>query len=132
MSYQVTLQPIGHQFTVHDGETVLEAALRENVALPYGCRNGACGACKGKVLGGMVDHGGHQPATLSNEDKATGLTLFCTATPQSDLVIEMKEIGAAKDIPVKTLPCRVERNIDTVLALLACLAFAAPAARAGI
>jgi CDP-4-dehydro-6-deoxyglucose reductase len=109
MSHQVTIQPSGHQFTVQEGETVLEAALREDFALPYGCRNGACGACKGKVLEGSVDHGTHQPGTLPDEDKARGLTLFCTAKPQTDLVIEVKEIGAAKDIPVKTLPCRVER-----------------------
>ncbi|MFA5081300.1 MAG: CDP-6-deoxy-delta-3,4-glucoseen reductase [Hydrogenophilaceae bacterium] len=109
MSHQVTIQPSGHQFTVQDGETVLEAALRQDFALPYGCRNGACGACKGKVLAGEVDHGAHQPATLPKEDKAKGLALFCTAKPKTDLVIEAQEIGAAKDIPVKTLPCRVEK-----------------------
>lgn len=109
MSHQVTIQPSGHQFTVEEDETVLAAALRQDFALPYGCRNGACGACKGKVLAGEVDHGAHQPGTLPPEDKARGLTLFCTARPCSDLVIEAKEIGAAKDIPIKTLPCRVER-----------------------
>ncbi|NTV96952.1 MAG: CDP-6-deoxy-delta-3,4-glucoseen reductase [Thiobacillus sp.] len=109
MSHQVTIQPSGHQFTVQDDETVLAAALRENFALPYGCRNGACGACKGKVLAGEVDHGAHQPGTLPKEDKAKGLALFCTAKPKTDLVIEVKEVGAAKDIPIKTLPCRVEK-----------------------
>ena len=120
MSHQVTIQPSGHKFTVHTGETVLEAALRENLALPYGCRNGACGACKGKILSGTVDHGAHQAGTLPEEDKAKGLALFCTAKPTSDLVIEVKEIGAAKDIPVKTLPCRIERMdklADDVMAL---------------
>jgi CDP-4-dehydro-6-deoxyglucose reductase len=120
MSHQVTIQPSGHQFTVQDGETVLEAALREDFALPYGCRNGACGACKGKVLAGEVEHGAHQPGTLPPDDKAKGLALFCTAKPKTDLVIEVKEIGAAKDIPVKTLPCRVdkmEKLADDVMAL---------------
>ncbi len=120
MSHQVTLQPSGHQFTVQDDETVLEAALRENIALPYGCRNGACGACKGRVLAGRVDYGTHQPETLTDMDKAEGLALFCTAKPDTDLVIEAREIGAARDIPVKTLPCRVERMeklADDVMAL---------------
>jgi CDP-4-dehydro-6-deoxyglucose reductase len=120
MSHQVSIQPSGHQFTVQDGETVLEAALRENFALPYGCRNGACGACKGKLLQGEVDHGAHQPGTLPPEDKAKGLALFCTAKPKTDLVIEAKEIGAAKDIPIKTLPCRIdkmERLADDVMAI---------------
>ncbi len=120
MSHQVTIQPSGHQFTVQDGETVLEAALREDFALPYGCRNGACGACKGKVLEGEVDYGEHQPATLPRDEKEKGLALFCTAKPKTDLIIEAKEIGAAKDIPVKTLPTRVEKMeklADDVMAI---------------
>jgi CDP-4-dehydro-6-deoxyglucose reductase len=120
MSHQVTIKPSGHQFTVQEGETVLEAAMRENVALPYGCRNGACGACKGKVLAGELDYGAFQPHTLSDEEKVKGFALFCTAKPRSDLTIEAKEIGAAKDIPVKTMPCRIEsmeKAADDVMVL---------------
>jgi CDP-4-dehydro-6-deoxyglucose reductase len=109
MPYQVTLQPSGHQFTVGDDETVLEAALREGFALPYGCRNGACGACKGTVVSGELDYGQHSPTALKDDEKSQGRALFCRAKPLSDLVIEAKEIGAAKDIVVKTLPCRVEK-----------------------
>lgn len=108
MAYQVTLQPSGHQFTVHDGETLLEAALRENFALPYGCRNGACGACKGRLLSGEVEYGA-SPSALSDADKAQGFILLCAARPRSNVVLEAKEITAARDIPVKTMPCRVER-----------------------
>ncbi len=109
MSYQVTIQPSGHQFTVESGQTILEAALDAGFALPYGCRNGACGACKGKILAGEVDYGEHQEETLTLEEKNRGHALFCCARPLCDLVIEAKEVSAAKDIPVKTLPCRVER-----------------------
>jgi CDP-4-dehydro-6-deoxyglucose reductase len=109
MSYQVTIQPSGHQFTVQDDETILEAGLREGFALPYGCRNGACGACKGKVLSGQLDYGTHSANALKDEDKVRGRALFCRAKPLSDLTIEVKEIGAARDIVVKTLPCRVEK-----------------------
>jgi CDP-4-dehydro-6-deoxyglucose reductase len=109
MPYQVTVQPSGHQFTVQDDETVLEAALREGFSLPYGCRNGACGACKGKVLAGQLDYGVHSANALKDEEKTQGRALFCRAKPLSDLTIEAKEIGAARDIVVKTLPCRVEK-----------------------
>lgn len=109
MPYQVTIQPSGHQFSVNDDETVLEAALREGFSLPYGCRNGACGSCKGKVLSGQLDYGTHSPTALKDEEKAQGRALFCRAKPLSDLIIEAKEVGAAKDIVVKTLPCRVEK-----------------------
>lgn len=109
MSYQVTIQPSGHQFSVSEGETLLAAALNAGFSLPYGCRNGACGACKGKVLAGAVDYGVHQDGALTPADKAQGMALFCCATARSDLTIEVKEVGAVKDIPVRALPCRVER-----------------------
>ncbi len=109
MPHQVTIQPSGHRFSVEDDETLLEAALREGFALPYGCRNGACGACKGKVLAGQVDYGTYSASALKDEDKVQGRALFCRARPLTDLIIEAREIGAAKDIVVKTLPCRVEK-----------------------
>lgn len=108
MSSQITIQPSAHIFHAHDGETVLEAALREGFMLPYGCRNGACGSCKGKVTAGAVEHGKSQETVLTTAERKAGLALFCQAKPLEDLVIECREIGAAKDIPVKTLPCRVQ------------------------
>lgn len=109
MSYQITIKPSDHTFAVEDGETVLSAALRENFGLPYGCRNGACGTCKGKILQGQLDYGVYQGATLTEAEKVAGYALFCVAKPKCDLVIECKEIGAIRDIVVKTLPCRVQK-----------------------
>jgi CDP-4-dehydro-6-deoxyglucose reductase len=91
-------------------ETVLEAALRQGVGLPYGCRDGACGACKGKVVEGTVEHGGHQEKALSAQEQAQGLALFCCSKPVGDsLTIEAREITGIGDIQIKTLPCRVEK-----------------------
>jgi CDP-4-dehydro-6-deoxyglucose reductase len=109
MTYKITIKPSGHQFAADGGETILEAALREGVTLPYGCRNGACGACKGKVLEGGVDHGTFQEHALSEADRGAGLTLFCCAKPLSDVTIEVREIGATRDITVRAMPCRVEK-----------------------
>jgi len=50
--HEVRLEPSGHTFTVEAGETILAAALRQGIGLPYGCRNGACGACKGVLRSG--------------------------------------------------------------------------------
>jgi len=107
--HKVTVQPSGHVFEVQEGESVLAAALRQDLVLPYGCRNGACGSCKGRILEGSVDYGVYQRKALTDEDKAQGKALFCQARPLSDLVVEARTIGAAKDIPVRTLPCRVQR-----------------------
>ena len=107
--HTVTLQPSGHQFQVEEGEAVLAAALRQGFVLPYGCKNGACGSCKGKILAGTVDYGVYQQKALSDEEKAQGKALFCQAKPLSDLVLEARTVGAAKDIQIKKLPCRVQK-----------------------
>ena len=108
MTYQVTIEPGQHRMQAEADETILEAALRQGVILPYGCKDGACGACKGKVVSGTVEHGKAQPHALSDADKAAGLTLFCCATAQSDLVIECKQARSARELPIKTLPARIE------------------------
>lgn len=105
----VTLQPSGHQFQVEDEEIVLEAALRQGFVLPYGCKNGACGSCKGKILSGTVDYGNYQAKTLTDAEKAQGKLLLCQARALSDIVLEARTVGAAKDIQVKKLPCRVQK-----------------------
>lgn len=109
MSYQVTVQPSGKQFSAEADETLLDAALRQGLTLPYGCKDGACGACKGKVISGHVDHGKAQAHALKDDEKAAGQTLYCCAKAQSDLVIECKQVSSAGDIPVKTLPSRIEK-----------------------
>ncbi|MDO9012936.1 MAG: CDP-6-deoxy-delta-3,4-glucoseen reductase [Gallionella sp.] len=120
MTFQTTIQPSGHQFPAEAHETLLEAALRHGYNLPYSCRDGVCGACKGKVLQGQVDFGTHQGSTLTDADKAQGMALFCCAKPLSDLVIECQEVNAVKDIQIKTMPCRVhsmEKPADDVMVL---------------
>jgi CDP-4-dehydro-6-deoxyglucose reductase len=107
--HRVTLQPSGLQFEVAEGESVLAAALRQGYVLPYGCKNGACGSCKGKLLEGQLDYGTYQKKALPDEEKAQGKALFCQAKPLTDVTIEARTIGAAKDIQVKMLPCRVQK-----------------------
>ena len=111
MPHKITIQSSQHTFTQEEGESILEAALREGYDLPYGCRNGACGACKGKILEGSVDHGKYDKKALSAEEIESGMALFCCARATSDLVIDCREVKAAKDIPVKTMPCRVQHMI---------------------
>ena len=107
MSFIVTIQPSGHRFKVEAGESILDAALNHGYSLSYGCRNGACGSCKGKVLHGEIQYGEEELIALDEQDEADGFALFCQAMPSSDVTIEAREIGAIKDIPVKTLPCKV-------------------------
>ncbi len=107
MTYTVEVRPSGHRFEVAEGETVLTAGLRSGIGLPYGCRNGACGSCRGRVVEGHVRHDAHQAGALSAEDEARGFSLFCSAHPESDLVVEVREVRGIGEIPIKKLPVRV-------------------------
>lgn len=109
MSYQVTLKPSGHTFAAPEGQNLLASADAAGLSLPYGCRNGACSVCKVTVLEGQVDHGASQEWGLPADQRAAGKALLCCAIPLSDLVLETKEVKVNRDIPVKTLPCRVQR-----------------------
>lgn len=109
MTFQVTIEPSHHIYSADPEISILESALDAGFTLPYGCRNGACGSCKGKLLSGDIDYGTYQDTALTEDDRRQGLALFCCARPRSDIVIECREVGTVKDIPVRTLPCRVQR-----------------------
>ena len=109
MSVTITIRPSGHQFQADADDTVLAAALREGYNLPYGCRNGACGSCKGRVLSGRVDYGVYQENALTDLERTRGLALFCCAKPLENVEIECREVGAAKDIQIRKMPCRVQK-----------------------
>jgi CDP-4-dehydro-6-deoxyglucose reductase len=108
MSHQVIIKPSNHSFSVAAGETVLGAAMEAGFNLPYGCRNGACGACKGKIVTGQVDYGDYQQAALTEAEKELGQALFCCAKPQSDLVIECREVRTSNGIRPRIMPARVQ------------------------
>ncbi len=109
MTFQITVQPSGRQFSCESDETILNAAMRHGVGLPYGCKNGACGSCKGKLLEGNLSHASHQEKALSSEEESKGHALFCCATPHSDVVIEAREVMGAGDFPVRKMPSRVAK-----------------------
>lgn len=108
MKYQVTLPASGHSFPVSADETVLEAALNAGVSLPYGCRGGRCGACKGKIISGTVSYR-EKPKALSDELEKNNFALFCRAHACSDLEIAVDEVEALEQIKVMKMPTKVAR-----------------------
>lgn len=107
MSFEVRIEPSGRAFSMQRDETVLSAALHAGVGLPYGCKDGACGSCKCKLVEGRVIHGAHQAKALSEAEEAAGHMLSCCATPQTDLVIECRQVVGLDDFAVVKLPTRV-------------------------
>ncbi|MFM8345091.1 MAG: 2Fe-2S iron-sulfur cluster-binding protein, partial [Betaproteobacteria bacterium] len=107
MSYKIDIQPAGLQFQVERDQAILPAAIAAGIGLPYGCRDGACGSCKSKLVSGRVVHGAHQLKALSVQEEEAGMILTCCATPQSDCVIESRSVAAAGEFPITKMPVRV-------------------------
>lgn len=108
MSYHVSVPSSGHEFTIEENETVLVAALRQGIGLPYGCRNGACGKCAGDLISGEVTYEEDALKAVAKDLHDKGKTLFCQAMAHSDLKIKVTEITKSQEVDVKILPCRVE------------------------
>ncbi|MCY1497614.1 Phenol hydroxylase P5 protein [compost metagenome] len=114
MSYQVTIEPTGEQIEVEEGQTILQAALRQGVWLPFACGHGTCATCKLQVLEGDVDVGAASPFALMDMERDEGKVLACCAIPQSDMVIEA-DIDVDPDFaghPVQDYRAVVTRLVD--------------------
>lgn len=107
MAYTVTLKASGHQFAVEADETVLDAAQRAGLALPYSCRAGLCGSCKAQVLEGHFIYPRNPPTALSAAERAQRAALLCQAVPTSDLLLEVREVASVEDMPRRQLDVTV-------------------------
>lgn len=129
MTYQITIQPSGRQFRADADQAILTAGIDAGVNLPYGCRDGACGACKCLKLEGDIEVQPHQEKALSAEERAGGYILTCRAIARSNVVLESKQVTAEDALPVKKLPARVtgmEKAADDVMLLTLQLPATAP------
>ncbi len=88
MTYQLTVEPLGETIEVDEGQTLLDALLRNGIYIPYACGHGLCSTCKVDVLEGEVDLGDPSLFALMDFERGEGKALACCATALSDLVIE--------------------------------------------
>ena len=91
MSYSVRVAQSDIVFECVEGTTILDAARKAGYELPYSCRTGICGSCKGRVASGTVEITGTSEA-MSTEERDAGYTLFCQARPTSDVEIGARSI----------------------------------------
>lgn len=109
-TYTVRLEPIGVEFEVDEGETVLDAAFRQGISLPHGCKEGQCSACKCNLLEGEVDLLKYSTFALSDGEKDQGGILLCRSLAQDDLVVELLNFDEellSKSIAVKDFKGRI-------------------------
>jgi len=105
--HTVTLQSSGKHFRVEPGETVLEAARRAGLALPYSCLAGVCGSCKATLIEGHCIYPRNPPTALNAAEQARHQVLLCQAVPASDLVIAAREVASVADMPRRMLTLKL-------------------------
>ncbi len=109
-TYTVRLEPIGVEFEVDEGETVLDAAFRQGISLPHGCKEGQCSACKCNLVEGDVELLKYSTFALSDGERENGGILLCRSLAQEDLVIELLNFDEellSKSIAVKNFKGRI-------------------------
>ncbi|PFG10274.1 NADH:ubiquinone reductase (Na(+)-transporting) subunit F [Marinobacter sp. LV10MA510-1] len=114
MSYTVTIEPIGEQIEVEEGQTILQAALRQGVWLPFACGHGTCATCKVQVIEGDVNVGEASSFALMDSERDDGKVLACCATVESDVTIEA-DIDVDEDFegyPVEDYQATVTKIVD--------------------
>ncbi|MDZ7751596.1 MAG: CDP-6-deoxy-delta-3,4-glucoseen reductase [Gammaproteobacteria bacterium] len=109
MSHRVELVPSGITFEVEARESILDAALRNGISLPYGCRGGHCGACVTRLVEGTVGYPDTVPEALADSKPGSHECAPCLARPEGPLRLAAEPLDTVADIPVRTLPARVER-----------------------
>lgn len=122
----------GHTATINGklvqvaaGETLLQAALRQEIEFPNVCRVGGCGTCKCKLVEGRVKEMTETGYLLTEEEIEDGYILACQSTPKTDIKIDVDlstAIGGhmvrgriiGKTVLTHDI-CRVEVQLDTNL-----------------
>lgn len=114
MSHQLTIEPLGATIEVEEGQTILDAALRQGIYIPHACGHGLCGTCKIEILDGEVDLGNANPFALMDFERDERKALACCATLEADTVIEadVEEDADAQTIPVKDFAAQVTRIVN--------------------
>lgn len=114
MSFTLTIEPLGQEIEVLDGQTILDASLRSGIYLPHACCHGLCATCKVQLLDGEVDHGEATSFALMDFEREEGKCLACCAFLLSDAVIEadIDEEPDARILRVRDFPGVVSRIVD--------------------
>ena len=75
--HSVRIEPMGLEIEVEEGEWVLDAAFRQGLAVPHGCREGRCASCKCVLIEGDVEMEDYSTFALSESDRDGGQILLC-------------------------------------------------------
>ena len=83
--HKVRFEPVGVEMEVEEGETVLNAAFRQGIALMHGCKEGQCGSCKSKLIDGDIELLKYSTFALPDYERENGHVLLCRTHAHSDV-----------------------------------------------
>jgi len=94
-------------FDCEAGQTLLQAARMQGIALEHSCRTGRCGVCKAQVLSGTTTPIKVEES-LTADEQGNGFILTCCRTAVTDVSLDIEDLGELGSIETKTLPCRID------------------------
>ncbi|CAM3128877.1 2Fe-2S iron-sulfur cluster-binding protein [Vibrio rarus] len=89
MTYKVKLLLSGITFETQQQQTILDAALAQNIAFPNRCQVGACGMCLCRLKTGTIEY--QLQPMLTEKEQAQGWVFACQAYATTDLVLTFEE-----------------------------------------
>ena len=87
---RIAVQPGDQEFDCTEGDTILRAALRAGIGMPYSCNVGSCGNCRFELIEGAVEHLRHDPPAWSERDLKRNRWLGCQALPKRACTIKFR------------------------------------------
>jgi len=90
---EITNERGGEVFACEDGDTILRAALRNGIGMPYSCNTGSCGNCRFDLVEGSVEHLRDDPPAWSERDLKRGRWLGCQAVPHGDCRVKFRTMA---------------------------------------
>ena len=98
----------GRTFEAGADETLLDAAHRSGIQLPYSCRTGRCSTCKGRELSAESTMALRDETGLTPDDRAQGWILTCVRTATADVTLEVDDLGGVRLPAVRMSVCRIQ------------------------
>ncbi len=108
MPHTITFRPSGLQLQVPDGDTILQAALKQGFHFPWGCDAGSCGVCEGRLLRGRVRLKQHS-AIITPDSTGAEALYCCLAYPLENCDIEVNRVLGPGQTPVQILTAKIIR-----------------------
>ena len=113
--HRVRFEPVGVEMDVHEGETVLDAAFRQGIALMHGCKEGQCSSCKSRLVDGDIELEKYSTFALSEGERDTGHILLCKTLAYSDITVELLNFDEelmSRAIAVKAFPATLVSSTE--------------------